>query len=148
MAAVPFNTSRRLCNDVMASSSLGGYARAPIECQDVPASRAGAAHGVGRLRLRYAVANTTLSLATVIYRAWLPWMLTNTFAAWMGLSGAPHARPQSWRVASRAPSASAANFSQATLGWVSLNRMPEAAKPQSAPAMTLSRPTIRAKRTM
>src|SRR5205809_1950336 len=53
MAAVPFNTSRRLCNDVMASSSLGGYAPAPIECQDVPASRtagarsAGAAHGGG-----------------------------------------------------------------------------------------------------
>jgi hypothetical protein len=57
---------------------------------------------------------------------------------------APHARPQSCRVASRAPSAMAANFNHATLGWVSLNRMPEAAKPQSAPAMTFSRPTIRA----
>src|SRR3989442_15460547 len=102
--------------DVWARPTLGGYAPAPIECQDVPASRtagarrAGAAHGVGRLRL--------------------------------------HARPQSWRVASRAPSARAATFSQATLGWTALNRMPEAAKPQSAPALTLWRPTIRANRTM
>ena len=38
----------------------------------------------------------------------------------------------------------AANFSQATLACVSLKRIPEAAKPQSAPAMTFSRPTIRA----
>src|SRR5262249_24812726 len=51
-------------------------------------------------------------------------------------------RPQSCRVASRAPSAIAANFSHTTLGWTSLNRTPEAAKPQSAPAMTFSRPTI------
>jgi len=45
------------------------------------------------------------------------------------------------RVANRAPSAKAANLSQATLGWVSLNRRAEAAKPQSAPAITFSRPT-------
>ena len=51
--------------------------------------------------------------------------------------------PELLRLASRAPSAMAANFSQATLGCVSLKRMPEAAKPQSAPAMTFSRPTIR-----
>src|SRR3989442_14397922 len=102
--------------DVWARPTLGGYAPAPIECQDVPASRtagarrAGAAHGVGRLRL--------------------------------------HARPQSWRVASRAPSARGANFSQATLGWGPLNRMPEAAKPQAAPAIPFARPTLRANRTM
>src|SRR5262245_35956044 len=57
-------------------------------------------------------------------------------------------RPQSWRLARRAPSAMAANFSQATLEWVSLNRTPEAANPQSAPAMTFSRPTILANRTI
>src|SRR5207248_5503587 len=41
-------------------------------------------------------------------------------------------------VANRAPSAIAANFSHATLGWVSLNLRAEAAKPQSAPAITFS----------
>ena len=55
-----------------------------------------------------------------------------------------HARPHNWRVARRAPSAMAANFSHATLSCVSLKRMPDAAKPQSAPAITFSRPTIRA----
>ena len=39
-------------------------------------------------------------------------------------------------VANRAPSANAANLSQATLGWISLNLRAEAANPQSAPAMT------------
>src|SRR5262245_26206391 len=50
------------------------------------------------------------------------------------------------RVANRAPSANTANLSQATLGWVSLNLRAEAANPQSAPAITFSRPTILAKR--
>src|SRR5207245_3541617 len=63
-------------------------------------------------------------------------------------SGRGQARPQSCRVASRAPSAIAANFSHATLAWVSLNRAAEAANPQSAPAITFSRPTILANRTI
>src|SRR5215831_12408146 len=61
----------------------------------------------------------------------------------------PHTAPdQRCLVARRAPSASAANLSQATLGWVSLNRTAEAANPQSAPAITFSRPTRLANRTM
>jgi hypothetical protein len=40
------------------------------------------------------------------------------------------------------------NFSQATLGCVSLNRTAKAANPQSAPAMTFSRPTSLANRSM
>ena len=44
--------------------------------------------------------------------------------------------------------AKAANLSQATLGWRSLNRTAEAANPQSAPAITFSRPTSSANRTM
>src|SRR5215472_4258596 len=49
-------------------------------------------------------------------------------------------------MALRAPSAIAADFSQAMLWSVSLKRTAEAAKPRSAPAMTFSRPTILAKR--
>src|SRR5215472_9082018 len=55
-------------------------------------------------------------------------------------------RPQRRSVARRAPSARAANLSHATLGCVSLNRTAEAANPQSAPAMTFSRPTRAANR--
>ena len=55
-------------------------------------------------------------------------------------------RPQSRRVARRAPSARAANFSHATLSCVSLKRTADAANPQSAPAMTFSRPTRLANR--
>src|SRR4029450_5715569 len=53
---------------------------------------------------------------------------------------APHARPQSSRVAIRAPSTSASNFAHTTLGWISVDPA-NVAKPQSAPAMTFSRPT-------
>src|SRR5215470_11601968 len=59
----------------------------------------------------------------------------------------PHARPQSSRVAIRAPSTSASNFAQTTLGWISVEPA-NVAKPQSAPAMTFSRPTTFANRTM
>src|SRR5262249_58373704 len=45
-------------------------------------------------------------------------------------------------VANRAPSANASNLSQATLGWGSLKLQAEAAKPPSAPAMTVSPPAI------
>ena len=54
------------------------------------------------------------------------------------MRSAPHACPQSCRVAKRAPSVKAANFIHATLGWVSLNRAAEAANPQSAPTLLCS----------
>src|SRR5262245_19833273 len=56
-------------------------------------------------------------------------------------------RPQSCFVAIRAPSTSASNFAHTTLGWISVEPA-NVAKPQSAPAMTFSRPTARANRVM
>src|SRR5262245_27919526 len=58
------------------------------------------------------------------------------------------AQLQSSFVARRAPCASASNFAHTTLGWLSGSRRACAEKPQSAPAITRSRPTARAKRTM
>src|SRR5215469_9337887 len=56
-----------------------------------------------------------------------------------------YARPHSSFVARRAPSASAANLTQTTVGWTS-QEVEKLAKPQSAPAITFSRPTTPAKR--
>ena len=50
------------------------------------------------------------------------------------------AQPQSCFVARRAPCASASNFAHTTLGWMSGSRRACAEKPQSAPAITRSRP--------
>src|SRR5262249_24088943 len=56
---------------------------------------------------------------------------------------APHAdHPQSWRVARAAPSTSASSLAQAICGWT---RPP---RPQSVDAITRSRPTRFAKRTI
>ena len=57
------------------------------------------------------------------------------------------ARRHSAALASRAPSASAFSLTQTTDGWTS-QVAAKLAKPQSAPAMTFSRPTAWAKRPM
>src|SRR4029453_7569056 len=54
-------------------------------------------------------------------------------------------RPQSCFVAMRAPSTSAPGLAHTPLGWISVEPA-NVANPQSAPAMTCSRPTARAKR--
>src|SRR5205085_11314165 len=64
-------------------------------------------------------------------------------AQWRGYAAFCH----SARLAIRAPSANAANLTQTTLGWTS-QVAAKLAKPQSAPAMTFSRPTAPAKRPM
>ena len=58
---------------------------------------------------------------------------------------AGQALPHSSFVARRAPSANAASLVQTTLGWTS-QEVEKLAKPQSAPAMTFSRPTTPANR--
>src|SRR5262249_56023478 len=55
--------------------------------------------------------------------------------------------PHSRFVAMRAPSTSASNLAHTTLGWVSVEPA-NVPKPQSAPAMTFSRPTPWANRTI
>src|SRR5437588_295178 len=54
-------------------------------------------------------------------------------------------RPHSAFVASRAPSTSAPSLAHTMLGWISVEPAKDA-KPQSAPAMTRSRPTMEAER--
>ena len=54
------------------------------------------------------------------------------------------AQPNRRREAMRAPSTSDCSFAHTTVGWISVDPAKEA-KPQSAPAMTRSRPTTLAK---
>src|SRR5262245_23072896 len=61
--------------------------------------------------------------------------------------GHAQGRPQSRFVAILAPSTSASNLAHTTLGWISVEPA-NVAKPQSAPAMTFSRPTAWANRTI
>src|SRR5262245_15527448 len=63
------------------------------------------------------------------------------------LRAALHRVPQSRAEARRAPSVSAASLAHTIVGWISSEAANDA-KPQSAPAMTFSRPTTDAKRSI